>query len=232
TSWSDSKSLELSAGGRIDHCLTQSPFSYLVDQLHSLHPGDLEKQLGFIRAALYARVVETPGPAVGRSRQGCGPEEQPLESDELRQEALKIGCQLRDQAIQAPDGSITWIALAFQPRAQRYQLQPMGYDLYSGTGGIGLFLAALKHISGEVEWRTLALGAVAEVREKLAEMHLEGADQLTDLPLGGGIGLGSVVYALVCMSELLEEEDLLADADLAARLISKDSISADREFDV
>ena len=42
-------------------------------------------------------------------------------------------------------------------QAERYQLQPMDYDLYGGTSGVALFLAAAERFApgsgyGELRW--------------------------------------------------------------------------------
>lgn len=53
-----------------------------------------------------------------------------------------------------------WIAPQYLIQAERYQLQPMGYDLFSGTCGVGLFLAAVEKVTGSADYRELAQGAV------------------------------------------------------------------------
>jgi lantibiotic modifying enzyme len=52
------------------------------------------------------------------------------------------------------------------------------------------------------------------------------------LGVGGATGLGSIVYALAAMSKLLHDNDLLADAHVAAELFIDDLIRADKQLDV
>ena len=52
------------------------------------------------------------------------------------------------------------------------------------------------------------------------------------LKLGGGTGLGSIIYALAVMSKCLCDDRLLADAQVVAALITDDLIAADRQLDV
>lgn len=50
--------------------------------------------------------------------------------------------------------------------------------------------------------------------------------------VGGATGLGSVVYALAAMSKCLRDDDLLADAHVAAELVTDGLIAADKQLDV
>ena len=52
------------------------------------------------------------------------------------------------------------------------------------------------------------------------------------LGVGGASGLGSVVYALTVMSKCLHDDDLLADAHVAAELFTDDLIAADKQLDI
>jgi lantibiotic modifying enzyme len=51
------------------------------------------------------------------------------------------------------------------------------------------------------------------------------------LGIGGATGLGSIVYALTVMSKCLHDDDLLADAHVAAELFTDDLIAADKQLD-
>ena len=52
------------------------------------------------------------------------------------------------------------------------------------------------------------------------------------LGLGGGTGLGSIVYALTVLAKLLDDDSVLADAHAVAALITDDVIAADKQLDV
>jgi type 2 lantibiotic biosynthesis protein LanM len=73
------------------------------------------------------------------------------------------------------------------------------------------------------------LGAVAPLRRALQT----DADRLArDLGIGGAVGLGGVIYALVRMAWLLKEPALLTCAREAASLITSERIAVDRRLDV
>ena len=47
------------------------------------------------------------------------------------------------------------------------------------------------------------------------------------LGIGGGLGLGSIVYGLAVIAALLDDDSVLDDAHAAAELITEDIIAAD-----
>jgi type 2 lantibiotic biosynthesis protein LanM len=144
-------------------------------------------------------------------------------------EADKIAADLARHAIRKGPAA-AWIGLDWLGDSEVSQLVPLGGDLYNGTGGIAVFLAAHAAVAGSEPSRELALAAVAHVRKSL---HGRNAARLArSLGTGGATGLGSVVYALAVMAKCLREDELLADAQLAAGLFSDDLIAADKQLDV
>ncbi|MEQ9549609.1 MAG: type 2 lanthipeptide synthetase LanM family protein [Coleofasciculus sp. G3-WIS-01] len=156
----------------------------------------------------------------------------PISEQESVQQAIHIAQELQRRAIQADDGSATWIGLGFLPQVNRFQLQPIGNSLYDGCSGIALFLGALTKITGDNQWRDLCLGALQPLRRILPDSDAESRQKLTRLGIGGAAGLGSIVYSLVRISQFLEDRTLLADAKQAACLITRDRIAADQQFDL
>ena len=59
-----------------------------------------------------------------------------------------------------------------------------------------------------------------------------GARFARALGIGGATGMGSVIYALVTMAHLLQNDSLLTDARHAASLITEDLIAADWALDI
>jgi type 2 lantibiotic biosynthesis protein LanM len=146
---------------------------------------------------------------------------------------MQIAQDLQRRAIRAADGSATWIGLGFLPQANRFQLQPIDYGLYDGCCGVALFLAALTKITGDSEWRNLCLGALQPLCKILQDSDPELRQKLAkQIGLGGAIGLGSIVYSLVRISQFLDDTALLEDAKQAASLITPDRIVADKNFDI
>lgn len=132
-------------------------------------------------------------------------------------------------AIRSGPGA-AWIGLDWLGDSEVSQLVPLGFDLYNGAPGISLFLAAYAQVTGDPVALKLSLEGLAPLRSHLKGTN--GARLARGLGLGGASGLGSVVYALSAISDLLGKDDLLADALRAAQLFTDELIAADKVFDV
>lgn len=115
-------------------------------------------------------------------------------------------------------------------RFRSLSARPTGFDLYNGAPGLALFLAAHGSIKRCVASSQLAVAAVSGLRENLKGA---GAARFArSLGLGGGAGIGSIVYALTVLGSLLRDQELHDDAVIAARLVTDELIAADRALDV
>ncbi len=126
--------------------------------------------------------------------------------------------------------SAAWIGLDWLGDSEACQLVPLGFDLYNGAPGISLFLAAYAMVTGDAVAAELSVEGLAPLRS-----HLKGANSARfarDLGVGGASGLGSIVYALATIADLLGRDELLTDALRAARLFTDELIAADKVFDV
>ena len=144
-------------------------------------------------------------------------------------EAGRIAEQISSRAIRR-DSSAAWIGLDWLGDSEVSRLVPLGLDLYNGVVGIAVFLAAHAAYARCEPSADLALAAVSHLRKTIRSRN--AARVARSLGLGGATGLGSIVYALTLMSKCLDDDDLLADALMAAGLFTDDLIEADRQFDV
>lgn len=126
--------------------------------------------------------------------------------------------------------SAAWVGLDWLGDSEVSQLVVLGPDLYNGACGIALFLAAHAAITNTKSSEALAFDALAGLRKALGGRN--SARVARSLGLGGGLGLGSIVYSLAVISYLLDDEGMLADAHAAAELITDEVISSDRQLDV
>jgi len=149
----------------------------------------------------------------------------------LSRATLDIAEVLRANARVTHDGSMYWCHTS-QPSPS---LQPvlLGPHLYAGTTGIALFFAAIWSVYGGDGLRDISLRTIAPLR---ADIHKISADpnraQRLEQPIGGLAGLGSVIYALVRIGDLLGNESIVDDAQLAATMLIPDRIAADEKLDV
>lgn len=222
---------------RLEQCFEQSGYGGMLDRLRQFSETDLHRQLSFIRGALYAYMADGKGMELAGSGAAMLSDPLPIGLEsvkpsptdaELLAQARAIAVELEHQAIQAADGSLTWVALTFLPQAQKFQFQPIGHSLYDGRCGISLFLAALAHVTQSDNARHLALAALQPLLHALANP----AALLAQIGLGGATGMGSVIYSLVKVGQFLQDPGLIDLAHRSALSLTADSIQADRTLDV
>src|SRR5262249_9484418 len=144
-------------------------------------------------------------------------------------EADDIADELSRYAIRRGPGA-AWIGLDYLGDAEVFQLVCLGPELYNGVSGIALFLAAHAYVTRRRPSAELALAGVSYLRKNLKSRN--AARMARSLGIGGSTGLGSIVYGLTVMAKFLEDDDLLADAHVAAKLFTDELITADRQLDV
>jgi lantibiotic modifying enzyme len=146
-------------------------------------------------------------------------------------DAIAIAEQIWDCRLYTAGGNITWAG----PTGYGTDLSPLkrirlGPYLYDGTTGIALFLASLERFTEAGRYRGFALQAVDPVRRKIADL-LKDPERFRSIspPLGGLIGLGSLVYAFLKMGEWLQEPELIREAHAATGLVTQERIAEDRQ---
>jgi type 2 lantibiotic biosynthesis protein LanM len=144
-------------------------------------------------------------------------------------EAGKIADELHARAVRRGPGA-AWIGLDWLGDADVFQLVCLGPDLYNGTSGIAVFLAAHAAVAGHAPSGELARAALSHLRKGLRSRN--AARLARALGIGGATGLGSIVYAFAVIAKNLGDEILLADAEAAARLFTDELIAADKQLDV
>ncbi len=152
--------------------------------------------------------------------------------EQLLQEATRLAEEIQARAILGSDGSVKWIGFNYFPNAKCFQFEPLGNNLYNGNSGIALFLAALDYVRGTNQFRELVMGALFSIRKFLQTFDFESHRRFVRQGIGGGMGLGSLMYGLVTTSQFLREPALMEDAVRIANLITPELIAADQQFDI
>jgi type 2 lantibiotic biosynthesis protein LanM len=235
TANSNSEHLTVSPDLKIAGCFKEPSYDRVISNLQRLSDANLAQQITIIRGSLCSRATRKHGSAVPTECTDSGRKLDTtalLTQAQMVQEAVAIAQELQQRANYSADGSVTWIGMGYIPKAQRMQLQLLDYSLYDGVGGVALFLAALEKITGDAEFRDLALRALQPLRKTLQDTDLKFQPKITKIiGIGGATGVGSIVYALVRISQFLNEPELLELARLAASLITQESIAGDRQLD-
>lgn len=144
-----------------------------------------------------------------------------------------LGQQIVAATARARDGSIYWRGPA--DVNGEIVAAPLGAPLYPGTVGVALFLAALERALGGGHYGALCLAGLrplhGEIARVAARNRPDHADQI-EHGIGGLSGLGSIVYALVRIGDLLGEPALYQDAHDLASLLTPTRIARDESLDV
>lgn len=147
----------------------------------------------------------------------------------FQEEALVIARDLRSHSRRTSGGEPCWGGpTGYGTDLIPLRLVQLGPHLYDGTTGIALFLASLDRVIGDEPSRTLCLETIAPLRRKLNELAADPSRaSLIRFPIGGLIGVGSWIYALLRIGLLLEIPELLDEALQATCLITSDRIARD-----
>ena len=217
TARADAIWLEANSGKRIESCLSASPYDQLLARIRKLGDDDRLFQERLIGSAIAPPSIKRNQPAPAS-----------IAALDFTAMAVRLGRMLDDAAIRSGD-HVAWFGVAPIDH-EHVQVAVLGLDLYGGTIGMAIFLAALARITGDAKFRDLALAAAAPAREGLSSDSR--AHVARSLGIGGAVGVGSIIYGLVCMAGLLDEPSLLTDARSMAGLLDAELIAADRSLDV
>ena len=199
-------------------------------KLSLLCEADLELQSRTIEYAFHARSARSfhdrPAESSGRTDTDASPR---VTREECIAVAGEIAGELRAEALRGRDGSMAWIALEYLKESDVFQLKPIAFNLYSGSTGVALFLAALAKVTGEESYARDARAACAATLD-LIRTDLDGLARFTGI--GGGTGAGSVIYGLATIASLLDDAQLLDAARACAMALDAEAIARDTRYDL
>ena len=224
----DSDNLELEPDKSIEHFFFFFSYQQLISRLQNLNQEDLDLQLKMIQLSLYAKTAHRNTRNSLASPQDDYTNYEPISSEQLVQEATKIGDDLVNSVISHSD-DCNWLSLEYMIKANRYLLQPLDDSLFTGRIGVCLFLGALAKVTGKSEYKDVALAALSP----LIHFIDQGNPQKRFVEPGLGIkGIGGIIYSLVKISHFLEAPELLSNAQELAKLITPEVIAKDRKLDI
>jgi type 2 lantibiotic biosynthesis protein LanM len=234
TSNSSSDVLKINSDIAITGYFKGSSYDKVISRLKNLNQEDLEQQIAIIRASFCSQANHnSQNDDLASKNHYTLDKIEILSNQQIINSVIKIGEELENKAIRASDNSVTWIGMGYAQKAKRMLFQPINYSLYDGSCGIALFLSALAKVTQKEKFSDLALSSLSSLRKNL---HNNNPNTLNKFQkqtgIGGGVGLGSIVYSLVKISQLLEKPELIKDAEQAATLITPEAIESDRKFDL
>lgn len=218
--------LDLPDGGRIEGFFAGTAHQKILLALNSMSERRMEKQCAFIRACLHA--VDVTDGAIPAARVVLKPPV-PME-DMVKRHAYRIGEKLEETAYFSGGAERAWISFQATMTRELYKLQPAGCDLYYGLGGIALFAAALSKVYGDKHFEAMALSAIRIVSEDVHNgTYLQHAGKIG---MGGITGVGSVIYSLLTLGEMLGKGEFYEHARTAAAFVTDSLIQSDKHLDV
>ncbi len=222
------------AGATLPNMFALSALEQARLHLSRFDEEDCHRQLNFIRATFLSSPSVAPhateeSPVAAESLD----EVSILLPEELLSVAQKLAQDLIDSSLRSASGNITWIGFSYDLAIKGYQLRPLGFDLYEGTSGIALFLAALAWLTGEATYRDWALAALKPLDEYMRQSgSFPVEERFGEMAIGGGAGLGSCLYALTHIGQWLDRPDFIQMATQLALLITPERVQADCMLDV
>ena len=202
----------------------------LRDRLANLSEADCQKQVRFIRWAVMARFGQHGAvPEVLDSSPNLD-EVRMLQADQFIERARQLGDRLSAEAMPGGYG-VRWLQPTFMPDTEQFRFDLTSTNIYDGSLGIALFLAALASTTGDADYAELAKAAIQPLLTLLQDPDQRDL-ALSRIGIGGLTGVGSYVYGLTLMSIFLADEDLMEYAHVAAELITLRAIARDHQFDV
>lgn len=158
-----------------------------------------------------------------------------------RRVAASIMTTIRDAAIRADDGTVTWIAPVISPVG--WAVQPLSNDLYNGLSGVAVALAgyqfevAADRADPVGGLDSLLDDAVRSMRaiEDQGERDFRGTIEIRPDAPGGYVGLGSLIWAWLLLARLrvpgLTGADGIARALIPAGQLAA-AVEQDDSFDL
>jgi type 2 lantibiotic biosynthesis protein LanM len=210
--------------------LVASGFDEVVKRIQSLNETDLVRQTNIVETVL--RVPIRPRYDSGAARfDGTKVSDVQSTSEVFSRAAESIAVEISETTLDCYNGGLTWAAMEYVEDNDGYRCGPVGYSLYSGCAGIVMFLAAHQAITSSLQFSDIICRSLEPLRRDLADEETR-AEIASSIGIGGGTGLGSLVYAFVRVSEWLRDLSLLDLARLTAEAITPALIDEDMQLDV
>lgn len=197
--------------------------------LENLSNNDLRNQLKLIKSAFYCENTLDPNQYTNIKPEIINfNETTTIDKNQLQTMLISIGDYIYDNAITVGN-EIVWIKPALIEN-DHYTIKFTDLTLYSGNTGILLFLIALEKI-GIHKFQNLRNLLIIDLRNKIHQLDSNNILLRFDR-LGIGQGIGSLIYALIKVSDLLQDDSFITDALKISSLVNKDIIVTAKNYDL
>ncbi|MEU9886294.1 type 2 lanthipeptide synthetase LanM family protein [Sphaerisporangium sp. NPDC051011] len=156
-----------------------------------------------------------------------------------RRVAAGLARDMLEAAVRGDDGTVTWIAPVLN--ATGWSVQPLSPDLYGGSYGVAIVLAAYESEAGQGRAEAVPglepllaalLRAIRMAEDRDAELRRDGTRRRPEPP-GGYVGIGSRIWSwlLLCGLGAVSSGEALARACAAAETMPE-AVAADETYDL
>ena len=109
-------------------------------------------------------------------------------------EAIRLAEEIQAASVMDGAGNVHWMGLSYVDHNNRFQFQPLGYNLYDGKCGIALFLTALDWVTGDRLFRDLGINSLQPLRKLLRNSNQVILQKFSQkIGIGGATGIGSII---------------------------------------
>lgn len=216
----------------IEEFFEEKPIDQIRDRIRSFDDSDLGEQLEYIRWGYGDYRSAHEGTDAADVSEFAS--ETPDEFDRLAGDAARRIFDRVDANSETEDGDRTWVLREVGPDGG-VNVHPIEDRLYDGRIGIGVFAAGLARAFGDERYREFADETAAPILAAIEDGEFENdpsSEWQPPRPVGGGAGLGSIVYGLTKMGELLNDRRYTEAAERVCSSISPARISDDDQYDV
>jgi type 2 lantibiotic biosynthesis protein LanM len=233
---SGSTALTQGLGGRLEGYFQRSSYQECLDRIRGLDEADLAQQVEIIRGAAYCKVAGVHAGDDGADRPGRSRavgSRRARDASSLVRAAGAIAEEIANRSIRSSSDAIDWLGMSYFPRVDRFEFGLLGDNLFDGRCGVTVFLAAYARVTADQTFGDLATETLDPLRRRLRTARARSAVGFgSDLPIGGGAGLGSIIYSLAKVHQFLGDPTLLCEAGDVAALCTPRRIAGDRDCDV
>ncbi len=212
----------------IKSLFSTSSMTQVRDKVTQLSLQDMYRQSDIIEATISSKFIGQLEDIkqIQAHQQALDVTQSPLEL------VLNLADDLTQRAIYNDTGTgASWVGLTYMDEAQQAKIVALRDDLHSGSLGVAIFLAAAYKASSNSDLKQLALDALDATHRSLVDAGA-GLRYWQKMKIGGALGVGSVLYGLSLVHNLLQEQRPLDIAQLAFEHLSFEKIASDRSYDV
>lgn len=232
----DGRDLHNAKGAPVPSFFVESPLERVRQRIAGLELDAIEEQSTLLDLAFVNRLpreAERTVLATGTRHDAARPNRR--RGREASARAHRAASRIADSVVSSPDPAhpATWIGPQVTTSDQAQWLPgTLGYDLYGGSTGVALFLAASAAVNGDERVAAVAERVFAPIERQLVDRQVDP----TAVSGGGMTGMGGTVWALSRSRRLLagtglrpERQDPGADGVLLQRLA--ESVQTDTSAD-